>query len=307
MPRLLREAVGLGQQQPVLVDHRLAVPGQVGGGLARAGRGVEVGGQAARGRRAAQQVPVLGAADGDRAAGQVGQHRRPGQRRLRARRDRHPHVLADLHVQHEAGQVGRGEQQVGAERDLDAAIGCPRARRPDPDGSADVVAGCGLAALVELPVGGQVRLRGDAEDPSAVHDHRGVVDPVPVAQRGAHHEHRQQLGRRRDQLEQGPLDALQQGVLHEQVLDRVAGQRQLREHRQPDAVGVALPGGGQHRVGVGRRDADRGRDRAGGDPEEAVPVGRTEVHRVIVPFPAARPGVSQGASRPSPGSGPGGR
>ena len=120
-PLALGEALGFGEQHAVLVDHRLAVPGQVGGRLALARGGVHVGGQAARRRRAGQQLAVVGAADGDRAAGQVGQHRRAGQRGLGARRHRHPHVLADLDVQHEARQVGGGEQQVRTERHVGAA------------------------------------------------------------------------------------------------------------------------------------------------------------------------------------------
>ena len=187
------EALGLGEQHAVLPDHRLAVPGQVGGRLALPRGGVDVGGQAPRRRRAGQQAAVLGAADRDRAAGQVGQHRRARQRRLRAGRNRHEHVLADLDVQHEAGQVGRGEQQVGAERRLDVA---------DADDAALVVAGRDLAALVELPVGRQVRLGHHAEHHAAVDDHGGVVDAVPVAQRRADHQHRQQVGGGRDDVAQ---------------------------------------------------------------------------------------------------------
>ena len=85
------------------------------------GGGEDVRRVAARARAADQQPAVLGAGDGDRAAGQVGQHGRAGQRGLGARRDRHPHVLADLDVQLEAGHVGGGEDQVGAERHLGAA------------------------------------------------------------------------------------------------------------------------------------------------------------------------------------------
>ena len=87
--------------------------------------GVDVGGEAARRRRAGQQAAVLGAADRDRAAGQVGQHRRAGQRGLRARRHRHQHVLADLDVQHEARHVRR-RRTAGRGR---------TARPPRPSGS----------------------------------------------------------------------------------------------------------------------------------------------------------------------------
>ena len=137
----------------------------------------------------ASSCAVLGPADRDRAAGQVGQHRRAGQRRLRRRRHRHPHVLADLDVQHEPGHVVGREQQVGPDRHLDAR---------HPDRARRVVARRDLAALVELPVGRQVRLRREPEQPPPVHDGGDVHDPVPVADRQPDDQHRQQLGRSLD-------------------------------------------------------------------------------------------------------------
>ena len=105
-PRTVGEPLALAEQVAALVDHGLAVPGQVGGRLALAGRGVEVGRVAARAGRPDQLAAALGPADGDRAGAEVGQHGRAGERRLRARRHRHPHVLADLDVQVEPGDVG---------------------------------------------------------------------------------------------------------------------------------------------------------------------------------------------------------
>ncbi len=206
----LGETLRGGQAHAVLPHHRLAVPRQIGGGFALAGRGVDVGGQAPRRRGAGQQRPVFGAPDGDRAAGQVRQHRRARQRRLRARRNRHEHVLADLDVQYEARQVGRGEQQVGAERHLGLT---------DADGAADAVAGGQLPAFVELPVGRQVGLRHDTEHGAPVDHHGGVVDPVLIAQRRADHQHGHQLGRRDHDVEQRHLDRVEQGVLQQDVLD----------------------------------------------------------------------------------------
>jgi hypothetical protein len=58
----LGEALRLGEQHPVLVDHRLAVPGEVGGRLALARRRVRVRREAARRRRAGQQLAVFGPA-----------------------------------------------------------------------------------------------------------------------------------------------------------------------------------------------------------------------------------------------------
>ena len=61
--------------------------------------------------------------------------------------------------EHEAGHVGRPEEQVGAERHAVAG---------DVDGlAALVVAGREVAPLVELAVGRQVGLRRDAEDAAA--------------------------------------------------------------------------------------------------------------------------------------------
>ncbi len=283
------EAVGLGEQDAVLVDQGLAVPGQVGGGLALAGGGVDVGGQAPAGLGADQQAAVLGAAHGDRRARQVDQHGRPGQRGLGARRDRHPDVLADLGVQHQPGDVGGGEEQVGAERDLLAA---------DRDLAGLVVAGGELAALVELAVGRQVGLRRHPEHPAAVHHDGAVVDAVAVPEGGADDEHRQQVAGALDHGGQGGLDGVQQRVLQQQVLDRVAGEGQLGEDGDRDAVLVAGPGLAEDGVGVGRRVGQRGALRARGDAREPVPVDRGEPHgdqcRAPRPPPSAalpRPGV----------------
>ena len=115
-----------------------------------------------------------------------------------------------------------------------------------------------------------------------MNDHRGVVDPVPVAQRRPDHERRQQVRRRHHEVEQRILDGIQQRVLQQDVLDRIAGQRQLREYRQRDVVVVTGPRQPQHRVGVGRRVRERGVVGAGNSPHEAVPIGRIEVHRRLL-------------------------
>jgi hypothetical protein len=62
-------------------------------------------------------------------AGQVREHRGTRKRGERARRQRHPEILADLDVQHTTFDVARGEKQSGSERrigveqrtDLDSA------------------------------------------------------------------------------------------------------------------------------------------------------------------------------------------
>lgn len=236
-----------------------------------AGGGVDVRGQAPRGRRARHQLAILGAAHGDRAAGQVRQHRRSGQRRAGARRDRHPHVLADLHVQHEIRVVRGGEQQIGPERRLEPADG---------DQPALVVAGGQLPTFVELAVVGHIGLGHHTQHGAAVDDHRGVVHPVTESQRGADHQHRQQFRRGRRQVGQRPFHRVEQGVLQQDVLDRVAGQGQLGKHRQRHALVVAFPGGAQHRRRVGVGVGERRVQRAGGHADEPVLVDAVEVHRL---------------------------
>ena len=140
------EPLGLREQPTVLVDHRLPVPGQIGARLAFPGSGVDIGRQAACRRRTGEHLAVFSSTDGDRAAGQVGQDRRPGECGLRTRRNRDEHVLADLDVQHEAGDIDGVEQQIGSERNLHVQSG-------QPDHPAHIVTGRDLTALIELPVG----------------------------------------------------------------------------------------------------------------------------------------------------------
>ena len=220
------EAVGLGEQDAVLVDHRLTVPRQVGRRLALAGGGVDVGGQAARGLRrgmsslrSSARPTVIGLperlsstvapASAASLLGGTGTHR-----------------SSQISACTTSPGTSRGlEEQVRAERHVLAADG---------DLAAHVVADGDLAALVELAVRRQVGLRHDAEDAAAVHDERAVVDPVAMAQRRADDEHRQQPGRALDDRGQRVLDAVEDGVLEQQVLDRVAAQGQLGEdgHRR---------------------------------------------------------------------------
>ena len=85
----------------------------------------------------------------------------------------------------EARHVERLEQQVGPERRLEVADADVFARL--------VVARRVPAALVELAIGRQVRLRRDAEQLAAMDHDRAVVEAVAVAQRRADHEHGKQI------------------------------------------------------------------------------------------------------------------
>ncbi len=282
-PRALGEPLGVGEQHPVLPDHRLAVPGEVGRRLALARGRVDVGREAAGRRGTDHQAPRLRATDRDRAARQVRQHRRARQRRRRTRRHRHPHVLAHLGVQDETGHVLRGEEQVGPDRDVLAE---------QPDRAGHVVARRDLPALVELPVGRQVRLGRHAKQLSTVDDRRHVVDAVTVPDRQPDDQDGQQVGRRRDDLAQGRLGLVEQRVLQEDVLDRVARERELRVDDEPDPLLSASPRGDQHGTRVGRWIPDGRMQGRGGDPQEPVAVEGAEVHG-----PRLRPLLSRGRSR----------
>ncbi len=202
--------------------------------------------------------------------GEVGEHGRAGQRGIGTRWDRHPHVLADLHEQGEPGDIGRPEDQVAAERHALAA---------HRDGLAALVLPRGEpAGLVELPIGREERLGRHPEDLAAVDHHRTVVDPVALAQWGSDDEHGTQVGARLDDRRDRPVDRLEQRVLQEQVVDRVAGQAQLGEERHRDALVVTAARLGKDRLRVGGGVGDRDRQGAGGDPREPVRVGRFEVH-----------------------------
>src|SRR5688572_4719470 len=93
----------------------MPVPGEVRGGLAGAGGGVQVGGDAGSRLRGAQVATVLRLTEGDVTCGEVGQPRRPRQRRIGAGGGGGPEVLADLDGEGEVLGVRGGEDQVVGE------------------------------------------------------------------------------------------------------------------------------------------------------------------------------------------------
>ena len=126
-------------------------------------------------------------------------------------------------------------------------------------------------ALVEL-------VGDDAEHPTPMHHHRAVVEPPLEGQGSTHDDDRQEVrGRRPHPFHRGER-GVEHGVLEQQVVDRVAGQAQLREDRQRDPLGRALASDAHDRVGVGERIGDRDRHRAGRDAGEPLVVGGVEVH-----------------------------
>ena len=289
--RTVGEALGLGEQPAALVDHRLPVPGQVGRRLPLTAGGIGVRRGAARARRPDELVAVLGTGDGDRASREVRQHRRTSQRGIGTGWDRHPHVLADLDEEREPGHVRRAEDQVPAERHALAAHG---------DGLAALVLPRGEpAGLVELPVGRQERLGRHPEDRAAVDHHGTVVDPVALAQRRSDDEHRTQvrarLDDRRDRPVRRPRAACPAGTGRRSSSRSGTARRRSpprRPRRGSSRASVrtvsALAGG----------VADRDRQGAGGDPREAVRVGRFEVHTHSVTERAGPECVLMHPSRP---------
>ena len=146
----------------------------------------------------------------------------PGQGRQSARRHRHPEVLADLGVDHEPRHVLGREQEVRPERGAVLA---------EPDlGAVGAGARGEMAALVELAVVRQVDLGHHAEQPAAVRRDRRVVEAPLVAQGRAEQEQRRRSRGAGHELDDGALDRVEQRVLQEQIVDRVAREGQLGEH-----------------------------------------------------------------------------
>ena len=110
------ESLGLGEDVAVLRDQRVAVPREIGRRLVRARAGVDVRGDRPGGVRRAELLAIARLAHRHVAARGVRHHRGAGHRRVRARRDRHPQVLADLDRHREVVEVVGGEDEVGPER-----------------------------------------------------------------------------------------------------------------------------------------------------------------------------------------------
>ena len=138
-----------------------------------------------------KQAAHLRLADRDVAGRQVEQDLGPGQCGRRARRLRHPQILADLDVKGEARRAAGGEQQVAAERRL--APG----ERDRPAG--DAFARGEMPALVEFAVIRQKDLRDDPEQlPAMDHRPRNCRD-ARRAQRRADGKDRETVAARADQ------------------------------------------------------------------------------------------------------------
>ncbi len=269
--RLGGEPVGLGKHPAELVDRRLAVPGEVGRALARPSRRIKVGRLAAHRLRGAEQLAVVSLADHDVRGREVAEDQRAGERGARRGRGRRPDILADLRGEAEVGEIGGLEDQVRAERDaLAGQLHC----QPGHAGP-----GREPAILVEFPIVGQETFGRDSKDSAPRDHHRTVVERAVVLDRRAHHQHRRErLARGRETFDLR-LDAPQQGVLQEQVVDGVGREPKLREQHQVDAARLAFLGQRQGLGGVEAGIAHGDGRRAGRHAHEAVAVDRVERFR----------------------------
>ena len=151
------------------------------------GRAVELHREVLRRRHAHQIAAVLPLADGDVRRRQVGEHGGAGERRERARRHRHPEVLADLGVQDEARRCAAASTRtsvpngtpspsssiaVAARRGARAGTSAARRTRGSSGGYAFGATASGAAAVerdravVERAVDGERSADGDQRGPS---------------------------------------------------------------------------------------------------------------------------------------------
>ena len=155
------KALGLGQGRAILEDRGLAVPGQVGGRFAGAGRRIEIGGDAASRLRAAQQPARLGLADRDVARREIGENRGAGERGLGTRR--HRESRCPRRSRH--ARRGSGRSSAANSRSVpNGAVWAPMVISPPTMPSPDDE----MPRLVEFAIVGQMHLRHHAEQPAAM-------------------------------------------------------------------------------------------------------------------------------------------
>ncbi len=218
------EALGLREEKSQLVDRRLAVPREIGGALAGPCRRKDIGRETARRLRGAEQRALVRLADHDVGGRQVAEDQRSGERAARRGRGGDPEVLADLGVKDEVREVGCGEEEIHAEgnrgpRERHLEAGHARARREP-------------AVLVVLAIVGQERLGNDTQDRAAREDHRAVVEALVAAHRSPDDADQLHVARGLYETAQCGLHPVEQGVLEQQVVDRIGAQPQLGEECQ---------------------------------------------------------------------------
>ena len=218
---------GLCQQVAVLGDHVVAHVDQIGGGLAVAGVGVDVGADETAALIAdhVAAVPVL--ADGLITGGQVEDYRGAGSGQMAAGRDGHPQVLADLHADHQLRQLLAAEEEIRVHGDLLTAEG---------QLTVHALAGGKPAGLIELGVVGDVDLGYDAQNFAPQNHHGAAVQLIPIADGHAHGGEQVQIAGFVQNVFQRPFRTVEQGGLEEQVRAGVGGDAQLGQSQHLHAL-----------------------------------------------------------------------
>jgi hypothetical protein len=119
----------------------------------------------------------------------------------------------------------------------------------------------------------------DAEDPPFLQRDGTIVESAGMAQRRTEDEERPQCPARLCQGSDRPLDAVEERVLEQQVVDRIGGERELGEDRERGALLMRRPGEREDRLGIRGGVGDVRAQRAGGDARETLVIERPERHR----------------------------
>ncbi len=157
-----------------------------------------------------------------------------------------------------------GEQQIAAERRFVSGY---LDRLTD-----DVLAGGELPPLVKFPVIRQIDFGHNAEQLSAMDDHAAIVEVSPVPQRRPDGKDRKEVAACGDQPIELPLHFVEHRVLEQQIIDRIGGNPELREHHQGDAGLVARSEEIEDIVGILPRIGDCDMGNAGSEADEFVAV-----------------------------------
>ena len=86
-----------------------------------------------------------------------------------------------------------------------------------------------MAVLVEFAIVRRIGFRHDAEQMSALDSERAIVEAVTPAHRRADEDQRPQGFGRLDEGRDRRRDAIEQSVLHDEIVDRVGRQREFRK------------------------------------------------------------------------------
>ena len=272
---LAREQRSARHDRAVLSDEVLAREDKIGGGLALARVGVDVGAVQARAltRHEAAAVRRL-AQDLTRRARVQNDRRAAGKRHVNRGRVGDPQVLADLdadaHVL-EAG-VGTGVDDVAHKRH-----GVLAGERDEPR----PVHGCGRepALLVKLAVVGQVAFDGEAQQTPRAACGDAVVDVLAMRDRQADREQKRRVGRVLEQAGERGLSCAQEGAVVKEIAAGVTGEAELGQgqHARTGANGRvdALENGRGVASHIPHADLGRGR----GDAQ--IPVAHRDLTRCL--------------------------